>query len=118
MYYENNVGEKVTYKYYECDHLRVVSPSTGKGKDQDWFLHCKVFEKLIHHYRTTSIPTLNRCIVWTDGAPNQYKCRQNFYWLSTALDKLNIKIYHRFAATAQFKGVHDKVGQVAKCIVR
>lgn len=37
---------------------------------------------------------------------------------ATALDKLNIKIYHRFAATAQFKGVHDKVGQVAKWIVK
>jgi hypothetical protein len=108
----NKDNVKIPYTFYTCDHVRVVSPSTGKGKDQDWFLHCKVFEKLIHHYKSTSIPNLNCCIIWTDGAPNQYKCRQNFYWVANALDKFNVKIHHRFGATAQFKGVHDKIGQV------
>ena len=114
----NKLSEKVWYTYYECDHVRVVSPSTGKGKDQDWFLHCKIFEKLINHYRETSVRNLSKCIIWTDGAPNQYKCRQNFFWVSQAFDKLKVTVVHRFGATAQFKGVHDKIGQVAKWVVK
>ena len=117
MYYSSKAGYQIWYIYYGCDHIRVVSPSTGKGKDQDWFLHCKIFEHLIGLYRI-SIPDLKKVIVWTDGAPNQYKCRQNFLWLAQAMDKYGIRIFHRFGATAQFKGVHDKIGQVAKWIVR
>lgn len=111
-YYTLN-GERHYYTFYECDHIRVVSPATGKQKDQDWFLHCKVFEELLRRYKH-KIPSMDTVIVWTDGAPNQYKCRYNFYWLSTMFAKTNINIIHRFAATAQFKGVHDKIGQVAK----
>jgi hypothetical protein len=59
-----------------------------------------------------------RVILWTDGAPNQYKCRQNFYWVANAANKFGITIVHRFGATAQFKGVHDKIGQVAKWAVK
>jgi hypothetical protein len=117
MYYTNKAGVEVQYTYYECDHIRAVSPSTGKGKDQDWFLHCMIFEKLIAHYKAL-LPNFRNCIVWTDGAPNQYKCRQNFYWISRAIDQLGIRVIHRFGATAQFKGVHDKIGQVAKWVVK
>ena len=117
-FYENEYGEQVGYVYYECDHIRVVSPSTGKGKDQDWFLHCKIFDKIISHYVSTAVPNLNKVIVWTDGAPTQYKCRQNFHWLAQSFDRFDVKVLHRFAATAQFKGVHDKIGQTAKWVVR
>ena len=110
-------GERKYYTFYECDHIRVVTPSTGKQKDQDWFLHCKSFEKLIQVYKER-IPLLRRIIVWTDGAPNQYKCRQNFFWLTKVREKFDIQVIHRFGATAQFKGVHDKIGQVAKWTVR
>lgn len=114
-YIEN--GIRKYYTFYECDHVRVVTPSTGKCKDQDWFLHTKVFEQLIVHYKS-KIPNLARVILWTDGAPNQYKCRQNFYWVANAVENFGIKIVHRFGATAQFKGVHDKIGQVAKWAVK
>ena len=116
-FYVDNNGDRIGYTFYECDHIRVVSPSTGKCKDQDWFLHCKEFEVLIKSYQV-SIPNLLNVVVWTDGAPNQYKCRQNFYWLSTVHHKFGLNIKHRFGATAQFKGVHDKIGQVAKWTVR
>ena len=95
----------------------MVSPSTGKCKDQDWFLHCNAFEELIKKY-LVKLPKLKNLIVWSDGAPNQYKCRQNFFWLTTVHEKFGLNVSHRFAATAQFKGVHDKVGQVAKWTVR
>ena len=110
--YFMNDGKKCYYTFYECDHIRVVTPSTGKQKDQDWFLHCEIFEELIKEYKIV-LPELNKIIVWTDGAPNQYKCRQNFFWLTTVQNKFDISIVHRFGATAQFKGVHDKIGQVA-----
>jgi hypothetical protein len=110
-------GKKVFYTFYECDHIRVVTPSTGKQKDQDWFLHCKILEQLIAHYKVI-MPELNKIILWTDGAPNQYKCRQNFYWVSKAYYLFGVHIVHRFGATAQFKGVHDKIGQVAKWTVK
>ena len=99
-YYIDDKGENKCYRFYECDHVRVVSPSTGKCKDQDWFLHCKVFEYLIGEYKR-KIPNLSKAIVWTDGAPNQYKCRQNFFWLTKVNEKFGIKIIHRFGATAQ-----------------
>jgi hypothetical protein len=57
-------------------------------------------------------------MIWTDGAPNQYKCRYVFFWLAKAQAEFGLEIIHRFAATAQFKGVHDKIGQVAKWCVR
>lgn len=91
--------------------------SSGKQKDQDWFLHCNIFDQIINNYKA-KIPGFRKIIVWTDGAPNQYKCRQNFYWLSKVHELFGIKIIHRFAATAQFKGVHDKIGQVAKWTVK
>lgn len=116
-HFTNEQGKRQEYKFYECDHIRVVSPSTGKCKDQDWFLHCNVFEDLIQKYKT-AIPKLANIIVWTDGAPNQYKCRQNFFWLCKVYEKFGLNICHRFGATAQFKGVHDKIGQVAKWTVK
>jgi hypothetical protein len=72
--YTSAEGEQVSYTFYECDHVRVVTPSTGKQKDKDWFLHCTIFEQLISQYKV-KIPGLTTIIVWTDGAPNQYKCR-------------------------------------------
>lgn len=117
-YFINEKGERQSYTFYECDHVRVVTPSTGKCKDQDWFLHCQIFEHIIPKYEAL-IPTLNKIVVWTDGAPGQYKCRQNFFWLSKVHETFDgLKIVHRFGATAQFKGVHDKIGQVAKWTVK
>ena len=29
-------GERKEYVHYECDHIRIITPSTGKQKDQDW----------------------------------------------------------------------------------
>ena len=110
-------GRQIPYKFYECDHVRAVTPSTGKHKDQDWFLHCKLFEHFIAQHKERK-PNLQNIIVWTDGAPNQYKCRQNFYWISTVRDIYGVNVIHRFGATAQFKGVHDKIGQVAKWTVK
>ena len=102
-----------SYCHYECDHIRVVSPAKGRGKDQDWYLHSKVFDYIMDHYKRI-VPGLRRVILWTDGAVTQYKCRQNFWYVGRSFSKHDVPVVHRFAATAQFKGIHDKVGQVAK----
>jgi hypothetical protein len=112
---ENDID--VDFVYFEVDHIRVVSSSSGKCKDQDWFLHCNVMKFLVEKYRD-EIPGLSLIILWTDGAPNQYKCRQNFLWVAFAIDLFGVQIIHRFGATSQFKGVHDKIGQVAKWVVK
>ena len=110
-------GKRVKYRHYDCKHVRVVSPSTGKQKDQDWFMHCHVLRELVRGL-VRERPSRRNFSIWSDGAPNQYKCRQNIYWLTVLANELNIRISHRFGATAQFKGVHDKIGQVAKWTVR
>jgi hypothetical protein len=117
LIYEDSNGVSQSFRYYQCDHVRVITPSSGKCKDQDWFTHCKIFDYLLNIYKI-QIPGLKIVYVWTDGAPNQYKCRQNFFWLASAYRRHGVKIIHRFGATAQFKGVHDKIGQVAKAIVK
>jgi hypothetical protein len=98
MRYVNKNGVRVAYTYYSCDHIRVVTPSTGKQKDQDWFFHCKVFEYLLSHYKR-EIAHLKHVILWPDGAPNQYKCRQNFYWVANVFERFGISVVHRFGAT-------------------
>lgn len=99
-----------------CDHVRVVSPATGKQKDQDWFMHSHIFREIMKYYKSLLEYEIEDVIVWTDGAQNQYKCRQNFYSVATQFE--DFKVTHRFAATSQFKGVHDKIGQVAKRVVQ
>jgi hypothetical protein len=81
-------------QYFKCDHIRVVSPSTGKGKDQDWFLPCKIFEFLISMYKVDD-PELSKIKIWTDGAPTQYKCRQNLFWVAQCFKKFGIRVIHR-----------------------
>lgn len=81
--YTDENGNEASSVYYQCDHVRVVSPARGKGKDQDWYLHSKVFDFLINRYKD-KIPDLvnGKIILWTDGAVTQYKCRQIFFLCS------------------------------------
>lgn len=99
---------------YKCDHIRVIYPVSGKQKDQDWFTHCKTFEKVIEYYKSI-IPDLDTIYIWTDGCAAQYKCRHNFCFISQRKD---INIIHRFGETNQMKGIHDQSGQAAKNVYR
>jgi hypothetical protein len=68
----DSCGVTHPFRYYKCDHVRVITPSSGKCKDQDWFTHCKIFDYLLNIYKL-EIRDLKNVYVWTDGAPNQYK---------------------------------------------
>lgn len=111
--YEDENGMDMSFEFTESHHVRVVSPSTGKQKDQDWYLHCQVLDCLQKYYRDNGIPIFS-LTEWTDGAPNQYKCRQHFFHISQS----DIKICHRLGGTSQFKGTHDAIGQAGKSVVR
>lgn len=107
-------GEVRRHLFYPCDHVRCVSPSTGKGKDQDWFLHCQVLRKLLDIYQAQYNDQVKMFKLWTDGSPNQYKCRQNICYLCNSIE--GIHVMHRFGATAQFKGIHDQIGYTCKAV--
>jgi len=102
----------------DCEHVRVVSPATGYGKCQDWFLHCRTLEKMIEiEYEKNQ--NLSRILLHSDGSPAQYKNRYNFAWIARLRRKYpGMEFVHTFGATAQFKGPHDGVGFKAKQTVR
>lgn len=79
-------------------------------------MHHLSLDALVKHYiaepEAKGKPPITRIILWTDGCPNQYLCCQNFvkvaafWWASKG-----IRLFHRFAPTADFKGVHDTIGK-------
>ena len=72
QYRDPDTGKVIQHKYFECDHVRVVTPAMGVGKDQDWYMHCTTFDELIKHYQK-KIQRLAKITLWTDGARTQYK---------------------------------------------
>jgi hypothetical protein len=104
------------HDYVECDYIRAISPAGSVGKNQDWFFHDSVFNHLLNYYKRI-IPDLKKVITWTDGCPNQFKCKENLAYVA-CVGCENIAIIHRFAPTSQFKGIQDKIGESAKRFVR
>ena len=65
-----------------------------------------------------SVP-LKNVIVWTDNAPHQYRCRQNFMKVATVAERHEgITLTHRLAVVDNFKGYHDSVGKDPAHLVR
>jgi hypothetical protein len=111
--YVDKNGEMKTHNFVECDYVRAISPASGKGKDQDWFFHRKMLEYIIQ-YHIKKNPQLQVVKLWSDGCKGQFKCQQTFAYIVHLSKKYNITIIHRFAPTARFKGVQDKIGESAK----
>jgi len=62
---------------------------------------------------------LRYLIIWTDNAPHQYRCRQNFIKVASVIERHpGIKLTHRLAVVDNFKGVHDAVGKDPAHLVR
>jgi len=80
---------QVQKKFLSCDHIRVITPGTkGAAKDGDWFCHAVMLSYLIYFYQRTLAKPIRRIILWTDGSPSQYKCRQNFGYVAVILRSL------------------------------
>jgi hypothetical protein len=97
------------------DAWKVYAGASGKGKDADFHFHHIALKDLVNYYvtkrRKARLPPFTRIILWTDGAPGQYMCRQNLAKVASFWHKESIELSHRFAATSDFKGVHDSVGK-------
>lgn len=114
--HEATTADGKKYMANECDHIRSITPATGIQRDQDWFTHDNTLLYIIRHY-LDKLPQVCHIKLWSDQCPSQYKCRQNFGFLANLSCRRPIVVTQRFAATAQFKGVHDKIGEVSKHMI-
>lgn len=70
-------------------------------------------------FRTELGVELKHIKVWTDNAPHQYRCRQNFIQVASISERHpGIKITHRLAVVDNFKGFHDSVGKDVAHLIR
>ena len=94
-----------------------------KGKEINHAIHNLSLDAVIKHYEQIFKDRFNRelkhIIVWTDNAPHQYRCRQNFIKVLSVLARhAGINMTHRLAVVDNFKGVHDAVGKDPAFLVR
>lgn len=85
----------VQRRVLSCDHVRFVTPATGgDSKDGDWFCHAMMLVYLITFYLRTLPKEIRRVVLWTDGSPSQYKCRQTFAFEATIMRRMfpNIEV--------------------------
>lgn len=70
-------------------------------------------------FRTRLGTELRHIIIWTDNAPTQYRCRQNFLKIGSIEERHpGVTIVHRLAVVENFKGYHDSVGKDPAQLVR
>ena len=84
----------------------------GKRYDTE---QCTALDAIIRDYekrfedRGTPLRVI---IVWSDNAPTQYRCRQNFMKVVSVAERFpNKQMIHRLAVVDNFKGNHDAVGK-------
>ena len=74
-------------------------------------MHNICLDAIVKHYRQI-IPGLKRIILYSDNAPAQYRCRQNFIKVASFKERHpGIALVHRLAVSCNFKGPHDAVGK-------
>ena len=99
---------------YDVDVLHFFAETMSKGKKNDHAMHNVALNAIITQYTDNgkmSAP-LRHVIVWSDNAPTQYRCRQNFIQVASVKKRHpNVEITHRFAVPHNFKGVHDSFGK-------
>lgn len=121
---ENDIEIETTtgVQIFTVDVIHAFAPTISKGKKNDHQCHNTVFDDVIRTYKQkfeSEGRTLRHITVWTDNAPNQYRCRQNFIKTASIAERHpDIQITHRLAVVSNFKGVWDAYGKAAKYIVR
>lgn len=130
--------ERGTKRVTTNDVWRIWLQASGKGKDNDFVTHHYCLLHIIKYYKdlfASKTLTLQLVRLWTDGAPGQYKLRQNFLMIArlpqtkigdpvfknttTGQIKFHgVQVVHNFAATGQFKGIHDQAGKNTKHWIR
>jgi hypothetical protein len=115
-------ADRVPLTIWTCDVHHFFAETMSKGKKNDHAMHNTSLDALIKHYIPVfeSIGTsLEVAIIWSDNAPYQYRCRQNFMKIATVEERHpGIKFIHRLAVVDQFKGNHDAVGKDPARLIR
>jgi sentrin-specific protease 1 len=110
---EVDIEEEVTISNVDIVHF--FAETFEKGKKNDHAMHNTCLDYIICKYRAKLRELgieLIRVLLWTDNAPNQYRCRQTFIQVaSVELRHPGIKVIHRLAVVDNFKGIHDAVGK-------
>ena len=101
---------------FDVDVHHYFEETYSSGKKTDHAMHNVCLDNTISLYRKEFQKRYNRelknVIVWTDNAPTQYRCRQNFLKVASVAERhKGIQITHRLAVVDNFKGVHDAVGK-------
>eukprot|EP00956_Cyclotella_meneghiniana_P028855 scaffold68305_cov22-Cyclotella_meneghiniana.AAC.1 len=117
-----NEDEQEDLTIWTCDVHHFFAESMSKGKKNDHAMHNTSLDAVIKKYAEVFETLGNKLevvIVWSDNAPTQYRCRQNFIQVASVEERHpGIVIIHRTAVVDQFKGNHDAVGKDAAVLVR
>ena len=110
--------EQENIKLWTVDVHHYLAETLTKGKKSDHAMHNQCLDHLIPFYKK-KFASLGRQLkivkVWSDNAPTQYRCRQNFVQVATVQDRHpDISLIHRLAVVDNFKGAHDAYGKVPK----
>ena len=108
---------------FEVDVHHFFAETISKGKKNDHHMHNISLDALVKHYQRIFREKMNvelkHILLWTDNAPHQYRCRQNFIKVLTVISRHEgINMTHRLAVVDNFKGVHDTVGKDPAFLVR
>ena len=119
---EAGVGEK-SIRIFTVDVHHFFAETISKGKKADHVMHNIALDAIINHYKavfeTEMGTTLKFVRTWTDNAPGQYRCRQNFIKVASICEcHFGIHFTHRLAVVENFKGVHDGYGKGPSHLVR
>ena len=117
-----NVADWEDVTIWSCDVHHFFAETISKGKKNDHQMHLTCLRALIKEYIQIFDELghpLECIIIWTDNAPNQYRCRQNFAQISSISENFpGINIIHRLAVVDNFKGNHDAVGKDPARLIR
>jgi hypothetical protein len=99
---EDGLPETVPKRVTTNDAWKFYAEASGKGKDNDYFFHntalANIYDFYKHARAAAGKPPLKRIILWSDGAPGQYMCRQNLVKVAGFWNTRGVELVHRFAA--------------------
>lgn len=104
----------------DCDKWIFFAPTLSKGEKNDHITHHAALKYIVKHYDdkriAAGLPPITNNIVHTDNCPTQYKCRQNFYKVSTfgSEHDHDCRLIHKLAQKFRFKGSWDATGKIVK----
>ena len=119
-------GTRRQKRIHDCDVWTFFLPASGKYKENDYLAHHVCLNYIVSFYQSKMKKKgvdLTHVLLFTDGCPGQYACRQNYQAVArfpagpgndSSPVKCSIKgiqLTHVIAETGDFKGVWDGGGK-------